>query len=46
MINQNRETREDPVGAENSVTSCDLEILVYETSESISSQRLNGRSGW
>jgi hypothetical protein len=36
----------DPVGAENSVTSCDLEILVYETSESISSQRLNGRSGW
>jgi hypothetical protein len=26
-----------PVGAENSVTSCDLQILVYETTEAISS---------
>ena len=34
------------VGAENSVTSCDLQILVYEASESISSQGPNGRSGW
>jgi hypothetical protein len=25
----------DPVGAENSVTSCDLQILVYETTEAI-----------
>jgi hypothetical protein len=35
----------DPEGAENSATSCDLQILVYETSESVSSQRLNGRAG-
>jgi hypothetical protein len=34
-----------PVGAENSVTSCDLQILVYETTEAISSQRPNGRPG-
>jgi hypothetical protein len=33
------------VGAENSVTSCDLQILVYETTEAISSQRPNGRCG-
>jgi hypothetical protein len=33
------------VGAENSVTSCDLQILVYETTEAISSQWPNGRSG-
>ena len=28
MINENRETREKPVGAENPVMSCDLHILV------------------
>ncbi|GAA3082839.1 hypothetical protein GCM10010464_53640 [Pseudonocardia yunnanensis] len=33
------------VGAENSVTLCDLQILVYETTEAVSSQRPNGRSG-
>jgi hypothetical protein len=27
----------DPVGAENSVTSCDLQILVYEAAEAVSS---------
>jgi hypothetical protein len=26
-----------PVGAENSVTSCDLQILVYEAAEAVSS---------
>ena len=30
---------QDPVGAENSVRSCDLHILVYEATEPISSQR-------
>jgi hypothetical protein len=33
------------VGADNSVTSCDLHVLVYEAAESISSQLLDGRSG-
>ena len=33
------------MGAENSVNSCDLQVLVHEASEPISSQRLNGRSG-
>jgi len=35
MIDKNRETR--VVGAENSVTSCDLHILVHEAAESVSS---------
>jgi hypothetical protein len=30
-------TDPDPVRAENPVTSCDLQILVYETAEAISS---------
>jgi len=34
-----------PVRAENSVTSCDLQVLVIEAAESISSQRPNSRSG-
>jgi hypothetical protein len=35
------------VGAENSVTSGDLHILVYETAEPVSSQRPDGRcAGW
>jgi hypothetical protein len=33
------------VGAENSVTPCDLQILVDETTEAISSQWPNGRCG-
>jgi hypothetical protein len=33
------------VGAENSVTSCDLQILVYETTEAISSQWSDSRAG-
>jgi hypothetical protein len=33
------------VGAENSVRSCDLHILVYEATEPISSQRPKNRSG-
>jgi hypothetical protein len=33
------------VGAENSVTSCDLQVLVDETAESIWSQRSNSRFG-
>ena len=32
-----------PVGAENSVKSCDLHVLVYETAEPVSSQRPDGR---
>ena len=32
-----------PVGAENWVTSCDQQILVYEAAEAISSPRSNGR---
>ncbi len=32
-----------PVGAENSDTSCDRPLLVYETTEAVSSQRPNGR---
>jgi hypothetical protein len=32
-----------PVGAENSVTSCDQQIRVYEAAEAISSPRSNGR---
>ena len=34
-----------PVGAENSVRSCDLHILVYEATEPISSQRPKNRCG-
>jgi hypothetical protein len=34
-----------PVGAENSVTSRDLHVFVYEAAEPISSQRPNGRLG-
>ena len=33
------------VGAENSVRSCDLHILVYEATEPISSQRPKNRCG-
>jgi len=33
------------VGAENPVTSCDLQVLVNETAESVSSQWSDGRSG-
>ena len=33
------------MGAENSVNSCDLQVLVQKAAEPISSQRLNGRSG-
>jgi hypothetical protein len=32
------------VGAENSVTSCDLHILVEKATEAVASQRTNGRS--
>jgi hypothetical protein len=34
-----------PVGAENSVTSCDLQILMDETAEAVSSQWSDGRAG-
>jgi hypothetical protein len=34
-----------PVGAENSVTSCDLRILMNEAAEPIPSQWPNGRAG-
>ena len=33
------------MGAENPVMSCDLDVLVYEAAESISSQRAECRSG-
>jgi hypothetical protein len=33
------------VGAENTDTSGDLQILVYETTEPVSSQRPDGRAG-
>ena len=33
------------VGAENTVMSCDLHVLVYETAEPVSSQRPDGRCG-
>jgi hypothetical protein len=33
------------VGAENSVTSCDLNVLVYQATEAVSSQWPNGPSG-
>jgi hypothetical protein len=33
------------VGAENSVTLCDLQVFVYEATEPVSSQRPDGRSG-
>src|SRR6185312_8128819 len=33
------------VGAENTVTSCDLHVLVYQAAESISSQRPECSSG-
>ena len=33
------------MGADNSVTSCDLQVFVYEAAESVSSQRLLGCSG-
>jgi hypothetical protein len=36
MINQNCETREWLVGAENLVISCDLQVLVDETVEPVS----------
>ena len=35
-----------PVGAENSIRSCDLHILVYEATEPVSSQRPKNRCGW
>jgi len=34
-----------PVGAEYSVTSCDLQVLVNETAEAVSSQWSDGRAG-
>ena len=34
-----------PVGAESSVTLCDLQVFVYEATEPVSSQRPDGRSG-
>ena len=33
------------MGAENSVTLCDLQVFVYEATEPVSSQRPDGRSG-
>src|SRR5215203_4132616 len=36
---------DEPVGAENAVTSCDLHVLVYQAAESISSQRSERRCG-
>jgi hypothetical protein len=33
------------VGAENFVTSCDVQIFVYEATELVSSQRPDGRRG-
>ena len=33
------------MGAENSVTSCDLQILVNEAAEAVSSLRSDGRAG-
>ena len=34
-----------PVGAENSVTSCDLQVLVYEAAEPVSSHRPDDCTG-
>ena len=34
------------VGAENSVTLCDLQVFVYEATEPVSSQRPKNRCGW
>jgi len=34
-----------PVGAENSVTSCDLHVLVQKATETVASQRTNSRCG-
>jgi hypothetical protein len=34
-----------PVGAENSVTSSDLQILMYESAEAVSSRGSDGRAG-
>ena len=34
-----------PVGADNSVTSCDLHVLVDEAAEPVSSERSDDRSG-
>ena len=39
------ETAHDPVGAEKSVTSCDLHVLTDETSEPVASQRSDDGSG-
>src|SRR5687768_12269104 len=39
-----RNTR-SPVGAEKSVTLCDLQVFMYEATEPVSSQRPDGRSG-
>ena len=33
------------VGAENPVTSCDVHVLIYESAESVSSQRPDCRAG-
>jgi hypothetical protein len=33
------------VGAQNSVTLCDLQVFLYEAAEPVSSQRPDGRSG-
>jgi hypothetical protein len=35
----------NPVGAENPVTSCDLQVLVNEAAEAVSSQWSDGRAG-
>ena len=34
-----------PVGADNSVTSCDVQVLVYEAAEPVSSHRPDDRTG-
>ncbi len=36
---------QQPVGAENRVTSCDLQVLVDEAAESVSSEHADARSG-
>jgi hypothetical protein len=34
-----------PVGADNAVTSCDLQVLVQETAEPVKSEGLDSRAG-
>src|SRR5215212_3939998 len=45
MMDPSAQRNPERVGAENTVTSCDLHVLVYETAESISAQGLECSTG-